>query len=57
MGELENHINGARNIGEVKMGVESKVNQRVNLWGSIAQQVGNKGYSDTQGVLGVKYLF
>ncbi|TQI80514.1 autotransporter family porin [Serratia fonticola] len=57
MGELENHINGTRNIGEIKVGVESKINQRVNLWGNVTQQVGNKGYSDTQGMLGVKYLF
>jgi outer membrane autotransporter protein len=49
--------NGARNIGELKAGVEAKLSQTVNLWGSIGQQLGDKGYSDTQGTLGVKVNF
>ncbi len=48
---------GTRNIGEVKVGVESQLNRNVNLWGNVAQQIGGKGYSDTQAILGVKYLF
>jgi outer membrane autotransporter protein len=48
---------GARNIGELKAGVEAKLSNTVNLWGSVAQQMGNKGYSDTQGTLGVKVNF
>ncbi|EFO1592294.1 autotransporter outer membrane beta-barrel domain-containing protein, partial [Escherichia coli] len=26
-------------------------------WGNVAQQLGDNGYSDTQGMLGMKYLF
>lgn len=48
---------GARNIGELKAGVEAKLSQTVSLWGSVAQQVGGKGYSDTQGTLGLKVGF
>ncbi|NUU68278.1 autotransporter outer membrane beta-barrel domain-containing protein [Enterobacteriaceae bacterium BIT-l23] len=48
---------GTRNIGEIKAGVESKLNRNINLWGNVAQQIGDKGYSDTQAILGVKYLF
>ncbi|CBG88400.1 putative outer membrane autotransporter [Citrobacter rodentium ICC168] len=48
---------GARNLGELKAGVESQLTPNVNLWGNVAQQIGDRGYSDTQAILGVKYLF
>ncbi|MFC0227007.1 autotransporter outer membrane beta-barrel domain-containing protein [Serratia aquatilis] len=48
---------GAANIVELKLGVEGQINKRVNLWGNLGQQVGNKGYSDTSAMLGVKYKF
>ena len=46
---------GARNLGEVRTGVEAKVNNNLSLWGNVGVQLGEKGYSDTQGMLGVKY--
>ncbi len=46
---------GARNLGEIRTGVEGKLNDRLSLWGNVGVQVGDKGYSDTQGMLGVKY--
>jgi autotransporter family porin len=48
---------GTRNIGELKVGVEAKLNNRVNLWGNVGQQIGDKGYSDTQAMLGLKVNF
>ncbi|MGR7522434.1 autotransporter outer membrane beta-barrel domain-containing protein [Klebsiella aerogenes] len=48
---------GARNIGEVKVGVEGQINPRVNLWGNIGAQMGDKGYSNTSAMLGIKYNF
>ncbi|HBA3071888.1 TPA: autotransporter outer membrane beta-barrel domain-containing protein [Escherichia coli] len=27
----------------------------LSLWGNVGVQLGDKGYSDTQGMLGVKY--
>ena len=48
---------GARNIGEVKAGVEGQINDRLNLWGNVGLQVGDRGYSDTSAMLGVKYTF
>jgi outer membrane autotransporter protein len=48
---------GARNIGEIKTGVEGKLNPRLNLWGNVGVQVGDKGYSDTSAMVGVKYSF
>lgn len=51
------HQDGARNIGEVKTGVEGQINDRLNLWGNVGVQAGNKGYSDTAAMLGMKYVF
>ncbi|HHA3672027.1 TPA: autotransporter outer membrane beta-barrel domain-containing protein [Salmonella enterica subsp. enterica serovar Muenchen] len=51
------HQDGARNIGEVKAGVEGQINNRLNLWGNVGVQAGDKGYSDTSAMLGVKYIF
>ncbi len=30
-------------------------NNNLSLWGNVGVQLGDKGYSDTQGMLGVKY--
>ncbi|MFW0766441.1 autotransporter outer membrane beta-barrel domain-containing protein, partial [Trabulsiella odontotermitis] len=48
---------GARNIGELKAGVEGQLTKNITLWGNVGQQIGDKGYSDTQGMLGLKYAF
>ncbi|WP_145544180.1 autotransporter outer membrane beta-barrel domain-containing protein, partial [Yersinia frederiksenii] len=48
---------GAANIAELKLGVEGQLSKKINLWGNVGQQVGNKGYSDTAVMLGVKYNF
>ena len=48
---------GARNIGEIKTGVEGQLNKRLNLWGNVGVQIGDKGYSDTSAMVGVKYSF
>ncbi|WP_436408824.1 autotransporter outer membrane beta-barrel domain-containing protein [Escherichia coli] len=42
-------------LAEVRTGVEAKVNNNLSLWGNVGVQLGDKGYSDTQGMLGVKY--
>ena len=48
---------GTRNAGELKAGVEGKISDNLNVWGNVAQQIGGKGYSDSQAMLGVKYMF
>lgn len=48
---------GARNLGEVKVGVDARLNKTVNLWGNIGQQMGDKGYSDTSAMVGAKVNF
>lgn len=48
---------GTDNVAEVKLGLEGDVTHRLNIWGNVGQQVGNKGYSDTTVTFGVKYNF
>ncbi|KFD20322.1 putative autotransporter protein [Yokenella regensburgei ATCC 49455] len=57
MDGVRTSMDGARNIGELKLGVEGKINRQATLWANVAQQIGDKGYSDTQGTVGVKYAF
>ncbi|WP_410743296.1 intestinal colonization autotransporter adhesin MisL [Citrobacter portucalensis] len=57
MDDVSNDMRGTKNIGELKVGVEGQITPRLNVWSNLAQQVGDKGYSDTRGMLGVKYNF
>ena len=57
MDDVSNDMRGTKNIGELKVGVEGQITPRLNVWSNVAQQVGDKGYSDTRGMLGVKYKF
>ncbi|EDP8671832.1 autotransporter outer membrane beta-barrel domain-containing protein [Salmonella bongori] len=57
MDDVSSDMRGTKNIGELKVGIEGQVTPRLNVWGNVAQQVGDTGYSDTRGMLGVKYSF
>jgi len=57
MDGVEVKIAGTRNIGEIKTGVEGQLNPNLNLWGNVAQQIGDQGYSDTQAMIGIKYIY
>ena len=57
MDDVSNDMRGTKNIGELKVGVEGQITPRLNVWSNVVQQVGDKGYSDTRGMLGVKYNF
>ncbi|HAU5591512.1 TPA: autotransporter outer membrane beta-barrel domain-containing protein [Citrobacter amalonaticus] len=57
MDDISNDVKGSRNIGELKAGVEGQLTKNVTLWGNVAQQIGDNGYKDTQGMLGLKYSF
>lgn len=52
---VTNSQEGSRNIGELKTGVEGLINPRLQVWGNVAAQMGDAGYSDTSAMLGVKY--
>ncbi|MDM2737649.1 autotransporter outer membrane beta-barrel domain-containing protein [Citrobacter sp. Ct235] len=57
MDDINSEVKGSRNIAELKAGVEGQLTKNVTLWGNVAQQIGDNGYSDTQGMLGLKYSF
>ncbi len=57
MDGVSSYQSGARNIGEIKTGVEGQLNPHLSLWGNVGVQVGDKGYSDTSAMVGVKYSF
>ncbi|MFA9438791.1 autotransporter outer membrane beta-barrel domain-containing protein [Uliginosibacterium sp. sgz301328] len=57
MNDDKNAMRGARNVGEIKVGVEAQATQRLNLWGNVSYQGGDNGYDSTQAMVGVKYLF
>ncbi|AYB48989.1 autotransporter outer membrane beta-barrel domain-containing protein [Candidatus Williamhamiltonella defendens] len=57
MDDRKYEIQGARHLGEFKMGVDAKLSARLHLWGHVAQQIGKKKYADTRGTIGVKYHF
>ncbi|BGI52085.1 MAG: hypothetical protein HamCj_04380 [Candidatus Hamiltonella defensa (Ceratovacuna japonica)] len=57
MDDKTHEIQGARHLGEFKMGVDAKLSARLHLWGHVAQQIGTKEYTDTRGTIGVKYHF
>ena len=48
---------GAKDIVEVKTGVENQLSASTSIWGGVGVQIGDKGYSDTQGQLGLKVRF
>lgn len=48
---------GNTNIAELKVGFEGKLNKNTNLWATVAEQVGDKGYNDTAATIGFKYAF
>ncbi|MGU3576608.1 autotransporter outer membrane beta-barrel domain-containing protein [Brucellaceae bacterium C25G] len=57
MGGVKNYIEGSRNIGEVKLGLEGRFNDNLSAWGSIGHQFGSSSYKETKGIVGVKYRF
>lgn len=57
MDDVNNDISGVRNAGELKVGLDARLSSNTEAWGNISQQVGDHGYSELQGMLGLKYKF
>lgn len=55
LNEVRQVQDGARNIGEIKTGVEGQLSRNLTAWGNVGQQIGDKGYSNTEAMLGIKY--
>lgn len=48
---------GIRNTGEIKTGVEGQIGKKVNMWANAGIEIGDKGYSNTTGMIGLQYKF
>ncbi|WP_442976208.1 autotransporter outer membrane beta-barrel domain-containing protein, partial [Salmonella enterica] len=48
---------GARNLGEIKLGVNGNLNPAASVWGNVGVQLGDNGYNDTAMMVGLKYKF
>ncbi|HFO2833722.1 TPA: autotransporter YcgH [Escherichia coli] len=48
---------GARNLGEIKLGVNGNLNPAASVWGNVGVQLGDNGYNDTSVMVGLKYKF
>lgn len=48
---------GEKNIGELRVGLDSQLNSDLNLWGSVGQQAGSNQYRDTSAAVGIKISF
>jgi outer membrane autotransporter protein len=54
---VKDRIEGNRNFGEVKLGVEGKVTKHVNLWGAAAYQQGSHSFRNLGAFIGARVLF
>jgi outer membrane autotransporter protein len=57
MNDVSNVIEGSRNLGESKIGLEGNFNDNFSAWGTIGHQMGSNSYRETKGVIGLKYRF
>lgn len=48
---------GARNLGEVKFGLESKFRKNLQVWTNAGVQAGQDKYRDLTAMVGIKYTF
>ncbi|EIS4918009.1 autotransporter outer membrane beta-barrel domain-containing protein [Escherichia coli] len=48
---------GARNLGEIKLGEKGNLNPAASVWGNVGVQLGDNGYNDTAVMVGLKYKF
>lgn len=55
MNQYENAQSGIKNQGEVKLGVEGKLNNNLSGWVNTGYQFCSHAYNDVQAMLGVKY--
>ncbi|RKS87354.1 autotransporter family porin [Orbus hercynius] len=55
--ELTLGQDGARNIGEIKVGVEGNIEKNTSLWLNLAGQRGDHDYKNASIMLGLKYSF
>jgi autotransporter family porin len=48
---------GGDNVGELKLGLEGQITQKVEVWGHVGEQLGGEGFNSTTATAGIKYMF
>ena len=57
LNKLSHDIAGSRNVGELKIGLETKTNKKGQIWANLAYQLGTDSYKNLMGNLGLKWSF
>ncbi|CAK7009763.1 autotransporter outer membrane beta-barrel domain-containing protein [Saezia sanguinis] len=57
MGSTEMRADGAKDVGEVRIGMEANINRNTTLWFNVGHQMGSNSYRDTTALFGLKYSF
>lgn len=57
MGGTEVSQDGAKDVGEVRIGMEANISRNTTLWFNVGHQVGSNSYRDTAAQFGLKYSF
>lgn len=52
-----NAVIGSKDSVEARLGAEGQVAKQLALWASVGQRYGHHKYSETQGLVGIKYAF
>jgi len=57
MNGTEMQTDGAKDVGEVRIGMEANINRNTTLWFNVGHQMGSSSYRDTTALFGLKYSF
>lgn len=56
MGNGKVYMNGGRNLGEFRMGLEGHLSRNTLGWASVGVQAGKSGYHNETAQIGIKYM-
>lgn len=57
MGNGRAHVDGGRNLGEFRMGLEGHLTRNTLGWATVGVQAGKSGYHNETAQIGIKYMF
>ena len=57
MNDVKVNMRGAKNIAEIKLGLDAQFNKKLNIWGNVGYQRGSNKYQDMSANVGIKYQF
>lgn len=57
MGSSKTYMDGGRNLGEFRMGLEGHLSRNTLGWATVGVQAGKSGYHNETAQIGIKYMF